>query len=668
MKLRLRMPRVFRLRTSVILLLVCTVLATMALVGSGILAVMTVRVASESKVQADRAVTALADRVETFLQDIQARVELAGAIYQTAPDAMLGDWLGVARRPTLSAIYLIDANGRLVAASVEGANQARIHDLVGIDLSAYPYFKAALDSPRAIWSDKHISAVTGAVTIGFAAPVGDRAGVVIAEISLDTLLAISRLSQTGRGLDYWIVDRRGEVVADTASRRTESVNLLNLPVVAAGFAGKPLPSSMSYGGTDYHVSASLSKPLGWLFVTRIPAGFANAHLREVAAIVAVAFIGSVAIGLLLAPLWAQWIVRPLRAVADRAHAIAGGARPTAWPESGIAELNRLSADLGFMVSALSAREEDLRRLNEELEGRVAERTEALTRSNAELTGALTEVERARDELIQSEKHAALGRLVAGLSHEMNTPLGNGRLAVTALEERLARFEASLEGGLRRSELDAFVGGVRASIEIAELNLAKASELMGSLKQVAADRTASRRRRFQLGEVIDEVLLTLSPSIRRRPVDLRLDLAEDGEIWLDSYPGELGQAITNLIENCLAHAFDDDTRGRVDIRARFVPPDHLSIRLSDDGKGMTEEEMRRAFDPFFTTNLGRGGTGLGLYITRNSVMNVLGGSITVESAPGEGSSFEILIPLSAPAHEFGGGRPAVETIGAARAGE
>lgn len=648
-----KLPGALRLRTSVILLLVCTVLATMALVGSGILAVMTVRIAAESDAHAARSVEALAGRVETFLHDIQARVELAGAIFETTPENALRVWLDVARRPTLSAIYMIDADGRLVAASVEGANAARTRDLVGIDLSAHPYFKAALDSPRAIWSDKHISAVTGAVVIGIAAPVGDRAGVVIAEISLGTLLAISQLTRTGGGLDYWIVDRRGEVVADTAGPRTQNVNLANLPIVTAGFAGAPLPTTMSYGGTDYHVSASLSKALGWLFVTRVPAGFANAHLREVAAIVAVAFIGSVAVGLLLAPLWAQWIVRPLRAVADRAHAIAGGARPTAWPESRIAELNRLSADLGFMVAALSAREEDLRRLNEDLEGRVAERTEALTRSNHELTNALREVERARDELIQSEKHAALGRLVAGLSHEMNTPLGNGLLAVTALEERLARFEANLEGGLRRSELDAFVGGVRESIGIAERNLAKASELMGSLKQVAADRTASRRRRFQLGEVIDEVLLTLSPSIRRRPVDLRLDLAENGEIWLDSYPGELGQALTNLIENCLAHAFGDETRGRVDIAARIVPPDRLSIRLSDDGRGMTEDEMRRAFDPFFTTTLGRGGTGLGLYITRNSVANVLGGTISVESAPGKGSTFEILIPLSAPPHELGG---------------
>ena len=277
-------PSVLRLRSSVILLLVGTVLATMAIIGSGILAVMTVRIAEESRLRAERSATALAARVEVFLQDVQARVELAGAIYQSEPDNMLGDWLDVARRPTLSAIYLIDANGRLAAASVDGANPARIRDLVDMDLSAYPYFRAALDSPGAIWSDKHISAVTGAVTIGIAAPVGRREGVVIAELSLDKLIEIGRPTQADRGLDYWIVDRRGEIVADTAGRPTANVNLANLPIVTAGFAGAPLPTTMSYGGTDYHVSASLSKALGWLFVTRVPAGFANAHLREVAAI------------------------------------------------------------------------------------------------------------------------------------------------------------------------------------------------------------------------------------------------------------------------------------------------------------------------------------------------------------------------------------------------
>ncbi len=633
-----------KLRTSVILLLVSTIMVTLAIVGSSILAVMIGRIHEESRARVTAGAADIASRVEFFLGNIQARVELAATAYRLAPEQALRTVLDGARQPPLTAIYVIGSDGRLVAASIAGASEARTGELAGIDLTDYPYFRRTIERGEAIWSDQHLSAVTGTVTLGLAEPVGD-GSVIIAELPLATLLDISRTARDSGRLDYWVVDSNGEIVADTGALSSGRLNLYTHPLLAAVRTGTPPPDRATFGDTDYHVAASYSRALGWLFIGRIPAGLKNPDVREIVTIVLAGFVGSVLVGLLLAPFWARGIVQPLQAVAMRANQIARGERPTVWPKGNIAELNRLSTDLETMADAIAGREEDLRRLNDELEDRVALRTDELKRSNHELSAALEIVKKAKDELIQSEKLAALGRLVSGVAHELNTPLGNGRLAITGLGDRLARFEASLVDGLLRTELDGFVESVRTSIRIAESNLGRASQLIGSFKQVAADRAGSRRRRFQVREVIEEVLLTLSPSLRGRPIDVQVDVPDD--LQMDSYPGELGQALTNLVENAVLHAFTDRDHGTLVITTEAVPPGFVRVRLRDDGVGMTPAVARRAFDPFFTTTLGKGGTGLGLYIAHNAIANVLGGSIALQTASGQGAAFDLLVPLEAP---------------------
>jgi len=633
-----------KLRTSVILLLVSTILVTLAIVGSGILAVSIGRIHDESRSRVADAAADVASRVESFLANVQARVELTGTAYRTAPPAALREILDSARRPPLTAIYVIAGDGKLLAASIAGASEERTRELAGIDLAGYPFFRAAIDRGETLWSDKHLSAVTGAVTVGLAAPIGNGDGVVIAELPLESVLDISRIADESDRLDHWVIDRQGEIVADTGPVSAGRRNLYSHPLVAAARTGSIAPSSASFGDTTYHVAAAVSRPLGWLFVSRIPAGLSNPEVREVVTIVLLGFLSSALVGLLLAPLWAQGIVRPLQAVAKRANQIARGERPAVWPTGSIVELNRLSSDLGTMADAIAAREEDLRRLNDELEDRVARRTDELNRSNEDLSTALAIVRQAKDELIQSERLAALGRLVSGIAHELNTPLGNGRMAITTLGERLIRFEAALGDGLRRTELDDFVRSVRTSTLIADSNLKRASELIGSFKRVAADRAGSRRRRFRLREVVDEVLLTLSPTLAGQPIDVRVEVPDD--LLMESYPGELGQAFTNILENAVLHAFAGRERGTVVIAAVAESPARLRIRLSDDGVGLSPEVARRAFDPFFTTTMGRGGTGLGLFIAHNAVTNVLGGTLGLSTEVGVGATFELLVPAVA----------------------
>ena len=638
-----------RLRTSVTLLMLATTLVTLAIVGTGILAVMLPRIADENQALVERAAKEMVARVNIFLEDIETRVAGVGRAIGSEPVDHLPDILGIARGDTIAALYVVgaigDLDGRLIASSISGSSPERIRELQGIDLSTYPLYLRALESGTAVWSDKHISAVTGDVTVGLAVPAADGATVVIAEMSLPTLIEISRIAKGEGGLDHWIIDRKGEIVADTDTENGQRINLFSLPIVQAGLSDERLPEFMDFGERRYQVSAARSEELGWLVVSRIPAGLENAHQREVLAIVLVGFLGSAVVGLLLAPIWAQAIVRPLRAVAERAHQVASGAGSKRWPRGRIVELDQVSSDLAMMAETMLRREEDLRRLNEELEERVSRRTADLSRSNAELSQVIETLEQAKDELIQSEKLAALGRLVAGVAHELNTPLGNGRMAVSTLTSKLSRFEKAIAEGLRRSELEAFIEGVRTSSDIAERNLVRASELIGSFKQVAADRTSSRRRKFRLREVVDEVVMTLSPLMKHKPIELRLDLPKD--LWLDSYPGELGQALTNLIENSVKHAFKDRERGSISVTAYRLGEDRVRIFLRDDGVGMAPEVAHRVFDPFYTTSLGQGGTGLGLFIVHNSLTNILGGSISLETRPGEGASFELRLPLVAP---------------------
>ncbi|MFO0490757.1 MAG: sensor histidine kinase, partial [Curvibacter sp.] len=295
-------------------------------------------------------------------------------------------------------------------------------------------------------------------------------------------------------------------------------------------------------------------------------------------------------------------------------------------------------------------EQELQALNTELESRVVQRTEELARSKQALELSLDDLQRAQDQLVESEKLAALGQLVAGVAHELNTPLGNGLMAVTTIVDRVKEFHTLSERGLRRSELASFLQYVQQSAEIAVSNLMRSAELVRSFKQVAVDQTSSQRRSFPLHEVVREVVVMLGPTIRLTPYRVEMNLAEGLE--LDSYPGPLGQVLGNLINNALLHAFEGRTAGTITIEAAALDEQRLRIVVRDNGCGIDPSLRRKVFEPFFTTRMGRGGTGLGLHIAYNIVTRLLGGSIELEGQLGQGAVFVIILPLRAPQQPVG----------------
>jgi len=288
--------------------------------------------------------------------------------------------------------------------------------------------------------------------------------------------------------------------------------------------------------------------------------------------------------------------------------------------------------------------EELHSLNLELEKRVEKRTSELAVSNKDLQSALETLRHAQDELVRSEKLAALGSLVAGVAHELNTPLGNSVTVATTLADRVRQFnEEVASGNVRRSSLADFVDFSQKASAILTSSLFTASDLISHFKQVAVDQTSEQRRPFDLGEVVAELAMTLQPQFKKTPHQLHIAIPEG--IRMDSFPGPLGQVITNLVSNALIHAFADHPGGRIRIEASATD-NHVDMVVSDNGKGIPPENLAHIFDPFFTTRLGQGGSGLGLHIVYSIVVRVLGGRITATSEPGQGTVFTLQLPLRA----------------------
>ncbi|RZL32358.1 MAG: HAMP domain-containing histidine kinase, partial [Rubrivivax sp.] len=343
----------------------------------------------------------------------------------------------------------------------------------------------------------------------------------------------------------------------------------------------------------------------------------------------------------------RYVLRPMTELTGAAEALAAGRLEQPLHVGGADEIARVGMAMERMRQALLSAFEALRQHNLNLEETVAQRTAELTASNAELSEALQTLQAAQRELVESEKLASLGRLVAGVAHELNTPLGNALTVVSALDDRYKQLEGMLAGNvpMRRSLLEELARDTRRGQDILQRNVQKAADLVRDFKQVAIDQTADLRRDFDLGKVVEDVLVMVEPSFKYTPFVIRTDLCHG--LMMNSYPGALGQVLTNLLMNALLHGFEGMENGHLTVSCAPLNETEAELSVSDDGRGMDESVRRRIFDPFFTTKLGTGGSGLGMHIVHSIVTNVLGGQIEVRSSPGQGTQMLMRLPLSAP---------------------
>ncbi len=264
--------------------------------------------------------------------------------------------------------------------------------------------------------------------------------------------------------------------------------------------------------------------------------------------------------------------------------------------------------------------------------------------------AYHQLQQAQTRLVEQEKLAALGSLVAGVAHELNTPIGNSLLMLSTMEHKTTQFrDKILDNQLRKSELQEYLGDVAEASSVIMRGLNSAADLVSSFKQVAVDRTSALQRLFNLDHTCHEIIATLGNQLRSTGHRIEVDI--DPAIHLDSYPGPFGQVIMQLIDNALLHAFGDDMPGEIPgqmyLSARMDGLERVIVEFRDNGKGILPGHLKRIFDPFFTTRMGQGSSGLGLSISYNIVTSLLGGSIQVDSKEGEGCCFTLNLPVQAP---------------------
>lgn len=308
-----------------------------------------------------------------------------------------------------------------------------------------------------------------------------------------------------------------------------------------------------------------------------------------------------------------------------------------WTSDEVAFVGMLADIYGRAVSASERErfESLLMRQNEQLESMVEERTHSLTK-------ALDNFKQAQERLIETEKMAALGKLVAGVAHEVNTPLGISVTAVTHCEHRLKKLEQGFsDGSISRKQLQTFISNTFEAYQLLSSNLERAATLIQNFKKTAVDQSSFELVKCELNSYLHALVLSLNPMVKKKKVTIDIDC--DDNIVLSTYQGALAQIVTNLVSNTNDHAFDEpDENHQICI---LTEQEDTGVRFCfrDNGKGMDGETIKNIFEPFFTTSRQKGGSGLGLSIVYNLVTRKLKGEISVQSTPGQGTEFSFFLP-------------------------
>ena len=300
-------------------------------------------------------------------------------------------------------------------------------------------------------------------------------------------------------------------------------------------------------------------------------------------------------------------------------------------------LNRIERHIDQQANA----EQQTLKLNQELENKVNQRTDALKNSNQELLSTLEKLHQFQGQLVESEKMASLGDMVAGVAHEVNTPIGLGVTASSLLTDRLSEIHTAFKDKtLKASQLRKFLFEGEENLAIVSRNLQRAADLISSFKQVAVNQSHEADSAIAMRQLINDVILSLAPQLKQKHIDFQIECNDS--LAVISKPGPINQILINLIVNSIIHAFADTDRGVVSINVMYLSG-QLHINYQDNGKGVEPSIKTKIFDPFITTRRGEGGSGLGLHLVYNLVTQALGGHIHLDNQPTAGAHFEITFP-------------------------
>lgn len=540
--------------------------------------------------------------------------------------------------------YVLTRDGRIRSIAFSPAGErhhVEARDRIGLDMSRSPMF-VNRDTERASLSPLFNSSVSEKLTLAVTAPLQSGCTLVM-EISLDRLAQSVSNTTVDSDIRVLIVDSAGQLLV--SSERARAGESVVMPVEFLQATQGTAAATFQLHGQDWFASSASVGQLDWRVVVMRPLASVYAPINHIITYILGATIVLLAFSTAMLMLTTRGMQRATHILISDANQFAKGGQPRPHTFK-IRELAALDASLRFMARTLAQREELLRQANEALEMRVQERTHHLDEANAELATAMLQLQATQGELVQAGKMAALGSMVAGVAHEINTPVGNARLVASTLQDRardLTKLLASTN--VSRKEIDQIATDVLEASSLIDLSLCRAANLVRSFKQVAADQTSNQRRSFKLIDVAEENKLLLSPRLSQTGTLLVIEMAPN--IEMESYPGDVGQVLTNLVENAIIHAYGEEGGGRIELTAHCRNADTVRMIIRDFGRGISPKNVERVFDPFFTTRMGLGGTGLGLAIVYSIVTQSLGGKITVESIVGHGTVFVIDLPLVAP---------------------
>ncbi|GGW54100.1 sensor histidine kinase [Alishewanella tabrizica] len=389
--------------------------------------------------------------------------------------------------------------------------------------------------------------------------------------------------------------------------------------------------------------------LGYVYLRASTEQLQAAQRTQILITVLIAF-AALAISYLLILKLQQRFTAPLSTLLDLVHKVARSKDyQVRAPSAELQEFNLLNRAFNTMMDRIESQlhkreqaEHEITLLNQSLEHKILERTAALKESNQELLNTLATLHKYQNQIVETEKMASLGQMVAGIAHEVNTPIGLGVTASTLLQDKVHDIEKAFEQKkLTSSQLERFLADSKENLGIIYRNLERAAGLISSFKQVAVDQSNDSMRQFNMQQLINEVLLSLRPNLKKTLHKIKVDCPT--ALMITSKPGPINQILINLIMNSLIHAFDETTTGEINIT--IVLDNHRCyLDYSDNGKGVPEHIRKRIFDPFVTTRRGEGGSGLGLHLVYNLVTQALNGKIQLESRLGEGIQIHIDFPV------------------------
>jgi C4-dicarboxylate-specific signal transduction histidine kinase len=529
-----------------------------------------------------------------------------------------------------------------------------------------PWYKSAVAAGKAGWSSIYLTKTPQRLVVSATQPVYNDAhglfGVAVSSLSLTGISDFLKTLKIGKTGQSFILERSGDLVASSTSEMPfivegdqpkrlnvrNSTNLLtretaqNLMQRFADLGALTTPTHFDFAihGERQLVQVvpfSDGRGLAWTIVVVVPESDFMQEITKSTHTAGLITLAALLVAIAVGFFTTRWVTGPITAIHEAAGEIAAGH----WNK--VVQVDR-DDELGDLARIFNRMAAQVRETLTTLEQRVAERTTELAQANGSLEARVEartqELAKAMDHLVQTEKMATLGGMVAGITHELNTPLSNVRLAAAGLAAQVQELsQAMLEGRITRSAMDGFIAYSKETTALIDRASERSSALIAGFKQVAVDQSSDRRRRFQLLEIAQHTVQSLGPTLKATPFKVVLDIPAGLE--LDSFPGPIEQIVTNLITNSLAHAFADRSHGSMLFQARSQGSD-LELVYGDDGAGFDSDVELRIFDPFFTTKVGQGGSGLGMYTIYNLVTGLFGGRILVEGRPGTGARFTMLL--------------------------